>query len=90
MLAQGWKGEFAQTGWPDSWHAAQEWTQHAEQLGFDGIWVFDHFQPYPARDDSLMLEAWTTLAALSQVTKRAVLGTLVSSPALPTGQPRSP
>ena len=60
----------------------------SEQLGFDGIWVFDHFQPYPARDDSLVLEAWTTLAALSQVTSRAVLGT--SSPALPTGRPRSP
>jgi alkanesulfonate monooxygenase SsuD/methylene tetrahydromethanopterin reductase-like flavin-dependent oxidoreductase (luciferase family) len=77
MLAQGWKGELARAGWPDSWHVAQEWAQHAERLGFDGIWVFDHFQPYPARDDSPVLEAWTTLAALSQVTDRAVLGTLV-------------
>jgi alkanesulfonate monooxygenase SsuD/methylene tetrahydromethanopterin reductase-like flavin-dependent oxidoreductase (luciferase family) len=40
--------------------------------------VFDHFQPYPARDESPVLEAWTTLAALSQVTQRVVLGTLVS------------
>lgn len=40
--------------------------------------MFDHFQPYPARDDSPLLEAWSTLAALSQVTTRVVLGTLVT------------
>lgn len=78
MLAQGWKGELAEAGPAESWWIAQEWAQHAECLGFHGIWVFDHFQPYPARDDSPVLEAWTTLAALSQVTERMVLGTLVS------------
>ncbi len=36
------------------------------------------FQPYPARGDSPVLEAWTTLAALAQATSRTVLGTLVS------------
>jgi len=40
--------------------------------------VFDHFQPYPARDDSPVLEAWTTLAALSQATEKVMIGTLVS------------
>ena len=69
--------------WPetrraDSWPAAREWARQAERLGFHGIWAFDHFQPYPARDDSAVLEAWTTLAALSQATERVVLGTLVS------------
>jgi alkanesulfonate monooxygenase SsuD/methylene tetrahydromethanopterin reductase-like flavin-dependent oxidoreductase (luciferase family) len=78
MLAQGWKGELAQAGRADSWPAAREWARQAERLGFHGIWVFDHFQPYPARDDSPVLEAWTTLAALSQATERVVLGTLVS------------
>jgi alkanesulfonate monooxygenase SsuD/methylene tetrahydromethanopterin reductase-like flavin-dependent oxidoreductase (luciferase family) len=78
MLAQGWKGELAAAGQSESWHVAREWARHAERLGFHGIWVFDHFQPYPARDDSPVLEAWTTLAALSQVTARMVLGTLVS------------
>jgi len=78
MLAQGWKGELAETGPAESWRVAREWAQQAERLGFHGIWGFDHFQPYPARDDSPVLEAWTTLAALSQMTERIVLGTLVS------------
>jgi alkanesulfonate monooxygenase SsuD/methylene tetrahydromethanopterin reductase-like flavin-dependent oxidoreductase (luciferase family) len=78
MLAQGWKGELAPVGRPGSWPAAREWARNAEFLGFHGVWVFDHFQPYPARDDSPVLEAWTTLAALSQATERVVLGTLVS------------
>jgi alkanesulfonate monooxygenase SsuD/methylene tetrahydromethanopterin reductase-like flavin-dependent oxidoreductase (luciferase family) len=78
MLAQGWKGELAKAGRPKSWLVARDWAQKAEQLGFHGIWVFDHFQPYPARNDSPVLEAWTTLAALSQATERAVIGTLVS------------
>jgi len=78
MLAQGWKGELADIGRAESWPLARDWAQQAERLGFHGIWVFDHFQPYPARDDCPVLEAWTTLAALSQATERVVLGTLVS------------
>ena len=78
MLAQGWKGELAATGREQAWPMAREWAVRAEELGLHGVWVFDHFQPYPARDDSPVLEAWTTLAALSQVTTRVVLGTWVS------------
>ena len=74
----GLEGRARETGRAESWPVAREWARQAERLGFHGIWVFDHFQPYPARDDSPVLEAWTTLAALSQATERIVLGTLVS------------
>jgi alkanesulfonate monooxygenase SsuD/methylene tetrahydromethanopterin reductase-like flavin-dependent oxidoreductase (luciferase family) len=78
MLAQGWKGELAAARRAESWHVARDWAKRAELLSFHGIWVFDHFQPYPACDDSPVLEAWTTLAALSQATERIAIGTLVS------------
>lgn len=78
MLAQGWKGELGAVGRERAWETAREWAVTAEELGFHGVWVFDHFQPYPARDRSPVLEAWTTLAAVSQVTSRVVVGTLVS------------
>lgn len=81
MLAQGWKGELAGLTAEQTWATARDWAHHAEVLGFDGIWAFDHLQPYPARDDSPVLEAWTTLSALSQTTREIVLGTLVSSAA---------
>jgi alkanesulfonate monooxygenase SsuD/methylene tetrahydromethanopterin reductase-like flavin-dependent oxidoreductase (luciferase family) len=78
MLAQGWKGELSGIPAQKSWEVARAWAVHAEELGFDGVWVFDHLQPYPMRDDSPMLEAWTTLSALSQTTTDVVLGTMVS------------
>jgi alkanesulfonate monooxygenase SsuD/methylene tetrahydromethanopterin reductase-like flavin-dependent oxidoreductase (luciferase family) len=78
MLAQEWKGELGAVGRERAWPTALEWADRAEELGFGGVWVFDHFLSYPVRDSGPVLEAWTTLAALSQVTTRVVLGTLVS------------
>ena len=45
-----------------------------EQLGYDTVWLDDHlmYNNYP------ILESWTTLAALSLITKRIRLGTMVS------------
>jgi F420-dependent oxidoreductase-like protein len=51
----------------------------ADQVGFDSIWVMDHFFQIrgvgPATDP--MLEGWTTLGFLAGLTERATLGLLV-------------
>ncbi len=52
----------------------------AEAAGFDMVSVMDHFYQIPMTgpETEPMLEAYTTLGALSQRTKRVFLGTLVT------------
>ena len=53
-------------------------ARQAEDLGFDGVFAFDHFFPPGAPADRASLEAFTTLAAVAASTQRVALGTLVT------------
>jgi alkanesulfonate monooxygenase SsuD/methylene tetrahydromethanopterin reductase-like flavin-dependent oxidoreductase (luciferase family) len=50
----------------------------AEDLGFDGVWGFDHFQPMYGDGPGETFEGMTTLAALAGATSRIRLGLLVA------------
>jgi F420-dependent oxidoreductase-like protein len=50
----------------------------AEDLGFDGVWGFDHFQPMYGEGPGETFEGMTTLAALAASTSRIRLGLLVT------------
>ncbi len=62
------------------WREAVAFTQRAEDLGFDSVWVPDHLI-LPNGDGSGhgIWECWTFLAGLAAVTSRIELGTLVAS-----------
>lgn len=65
-----------------STRAMAEWAERAEHLGFDSVWISDHFLTSLARyggSDELQgsLEPMTALAALAARTSRVRLGTLV-------------
>ncbi len=50
----------------------------AEDLGFDGMWGFDHFIPTYGEGPGPCFEGMTTLAALASATTRIRLGLLVT------------
>jgi probable F420-dependent oxidoreductase len=53
--------------------------KEADALGVDSMWVWDHFFPLSGDAEGSNFEGWTTLAAMAADTRRARLGTMVSS-----------
>ncbi len=52
VVPQGWTGEY--DGWDPrkAWERTVAVAQQAERLGFESIWVFDHFTTEPDRPTS--------------------------------------
>lgn len=78
LIPQGWTGEY------DGWDAGRAWrrtvwlAQQADALGFESIWLFDHFHTVPRPTEEITFEAFTGLSALAALTSRPRLGHLVS------------
>ena len=49
-------------------------AKHAEDLGFDSIWMSDHLQ----RDSTPTLECWTSISVLSAQTNKISIGSLAT------------
>jgi probable F420-dependent oxidoreductase len=64
------------------WPALRDAAVRAEELGFDSVWISDHFfldlSRYGGSGVIGSLEAFMSLAALATVTERVRLGTLVA------------
>ena len=77
MAPQGWKGEY--DGWDaaDAWARTIELAQGAETLGFESLWVFDHFHTVPEPTEEITFESFSVLAALAMATSRVRLGHMV-------------
>jgi len=78
FMPQGWKMELAGIdGAENKWQKAVDIAVRAEALGYDSIWVYDHFHNVPRPANEAVFECWTTIAAISQRTSTVRLGQMV-------------
>jgi F420-dependent oxidoreductase-like protein len=77
IVPQGWTGEY--DGWDTTaaWRRTVEVAQQADRLGFESIWLYDHFHTVPEPTDEITFESFTTLSALAALTSRVRLGHVV-------------
>ncbi len=78
FVPQGWKLEYTGLGAADAWQRTVTIAAEIEALGYDHLWVYDHVETVPRREPTHVFEAFTTLAALSQVTSTVRLGQMVT------------
>src|SRR3990170_1315058 len=66
FIPQGWKMELAGIdGAEAKWAKAVEVALLAEELGYDSLWVYDHFHNVPTPAHEAVFECWTTIAVIS-------------------------
>ncbi len=76
-LPQGCDREYLGLEPERAWQRTVEIAQAAEEMGFESLWVNDHFQVDPPLIEAPIFEPFVELAGLAMVTKRARLGHLV-------------
>jgi len=79
LVPQGWRMDLV--GITDPVEAYETMTRVAlevEELGFDSIWLFDHFHTVPTPTQEVTFECWTSTAALARDTKRVRIGQMVT------------
>lgn len=76
---QGWRLEFQGIKGPAAqWQNLRATALHLEELGYDSLWLYDHFHTVPRALIEPTFECWTTMAALAEATSRIRLGQLVT------------
>jgi F420-dependent oxidoreductase-like protein len=79
FVPQGWIMDLVDIKDPvEKYEAMTRVAQTAERLGFDSLWLFDHFHTYFKPVLETTFECWTTTAALARDTSRIRLGQMVT------------
>src|SRR6266481_6830465 len=79
IVPQGWRLDLV--GIPDPVEAYEAMTrvaQTADEVGFDSVWLVDHFHTVPTPSQEVTFESWTSTAALARDTKRVRIGQMVT------------
>jgi F420-dependent oxidoreductase-like protein len=79
IVPQGWKLDLPDDISPvEQFEIIVRTARDAEKLGYESIWLFDHFHTVPIVKNRSVFECWTTLSALAAKTDRVKLGQIVT------------
>ncbi len=79
IVPQGWRMDLVGITDPvEAYETMTHVAQEAEALGFDSIWLFDHFHTVPRPTQEVTFECWTSTAALARDTQRVRIGQMVT------------
>ena len=75
---QGWRMDLVHITDPAAqYEAMSHVAQEAERLGFDSVWLYDHFHTVPQPTLNTTFECWVSTAALARDTQTIRLGQMV-------------
>jgi F420-dependent oxidoreductase-like protein len=79
MAPQGWRMDLVDFPDPvEAYEAMTRVAQEAENLGFNSVWLYDHFHTIPVPSQEVTFECWMSTAALARDTKRVRIGQMVT------------
>jgi F420-dependent oxidoreductase-like protein len=74
FVPQGWRLDLTGIDRTKHWETMTGVAQRIEEVGFESLWVYDHFHTVPAPTQEATYEAWTLMASLAAVTSAVRLG----------------
>ena len=78
-LPGGWKMSLVDIKDPvEAYETMTNVAKAADETGYEGIWLVDHFHTVPKPSQEVTFECWMSLAALARDTKRVRVGPIVS------------
>ena len=79
FVPQGWRMDLVDIPDPvEKYEAMTRVAQEAERLGFDSIWLYDHFHTVPTPELETTFECWTATAGLARDTSTIRIGQMVT------------
>jgi len=74
FVPQGWRLDLAGLDVDQHWPTMLGVAHDIERLGYESLWVYDHFHTVPEPTQEVTYEAWTLMAALASTTTTVRLG----------------
>ncbi len=75
FVPQGWRLDLVEVpSGPEQWQRLVHSAQELERLGYDSLWVYDHFHTVPRALPEATFEAWTVCSALAAITSTIRIG----------------